>query len=93
MEVQGVSWRKSSYSSNGGDQCVEVGSDQDAVLVRDTKQHGRGQIHAFTAREWRAFVASVKAVARLQRDGSGRQRHGAAPARSELKLPWGALAY
>lgn len=71
MERKGGSWRKSSLSSNGGASCVEVGHGQDAVLVRDTKQHGRGQVHAFTAGEWRTFVASVKAAGRL-RTGSQR---------------------
>jgi hypothetical protein len=71
MEGKEGNWRKSSLSSNGGATCVEVGHGRDAVLVRDTKQHGRGQVHAFTAREWRAFVASVKAAGRLQ---TGSQR-------------------
>jgi hypothetical protein len=65
MESTGMKWRKSSHSSTGGDQCVEVGHGHHTVIVRDTKQHGRGQIHAFTAEEWRAFVASVKDVARF----------------------------
>lgn len=69
MESTDVSWRKSSYSSNGGDACVEVGHGQDVVLVRDTKDHGHGQVHAFMAEEWRTFVASVKAVGRLPTAG------------------------
>lgn len=56
----------SSLSRNGGDNCVEVGHGQDAVLVRDAKQHGRGQIHTFTAEEWRASVASVKTIGPFQ---------------------------
>ena len=39
---------------------MEAASHDGAVLVRDTKQHGRGQVHRFTVGEWRAFVASVK---------------------------------
>jgi hypothetical protein len=35
-------WHTSSYSSNGGVQCVEAGRVPGAVLVRDTTQHGRG---------------------------------------------------
>lgn len=66
MEGKERNWRKSSLSSNGGATCVEVGHGHDAVLVRDTKQHGRGQVHTFTDREWRAFVASVKATGRLR---------------------------
>jgi hypothetical protein len=30
------------------------------VFVRDTKDHGRGQVHTFTAGEWRAFVVGIK---------------------------------
>lgn len=57
-----MSWRKSSYSGAAND-CVEAASRDDAVLVRDTKNHGRGQVHSFTADEWRAFTATVKASA------------------------------
>jgi len=28
--------------------------------VRDTKDHGHGPVHAFTASGWRVFVASVR---------------------------------
>ena len=63
MEDTGdLGWRKSSFSSNGGETCVEVGQDCGTVLVRDTEQHGRGQVHTFGAEEWREFVASVKAI-------------------------------
>lgn len=54
-----LSWRKSSFSGNGG-QCVEASSHNGTVMVRDTKDHGLGQLHAFTAEEWRAFVAGLK---------------------------------
>ena len=61
MEGTTISWRKSSYSGNGGANCVEVADRQGAVLVRDTKQHGHGQVHRFTAEAWRAFMVDVKA--------------------------------
>ena len=60
MEHPSVSWRKSSYSENGGANCVEVAGHDGTVMVRDTKQHGRGQVHRFTAQTWRAFVAALK---------------------------------
>jgi hypothetical protein len=53
-------WRTSSHSNAAGE-CVEAGQAQGAVLVRDTKQHGRGQVHRFTAAEWREFIARIKA--------------------------------
>jgi Domain of unknown function (DUF397) len=55
-----VTWRTSSYSGGNGGQCVEAGSASGAVLVRDTKQDGRGPVLAFSAGAWRAFAATVK---------------------------------
>jgi hypothetical protein len=54
-------WRKSSFSGNGGGSCVEVADYHGVILVRDTKDHGHGPIHRFTADEWTAFVAGVRA--------------------------------
>jgi len=36
-----VSWRKSSYSGGSGGNCIEVGSGQDVIVVRDTKDRPR----------------------------------------------------
>lgn len=52
-------WRKSSYSGNGGNDCVEVGRAGSAVAVRDTKDRD-GVTLGLTATVWAAFVASVK---------------------------------
>ncbi|HUZ22331.1 MAG TPA: DUF397 domain-containing protein [Streptosporangiaceae bacterium] len=53
-------WRKSSFSGNGGGNCVEVGQAADGtILVRDTKDRG-GAAHRYTPAEWRAFVAGVR---------------------------------
>jgi hypothetical protein len=61
METQiDTGWRKSSYSGNGGGDCVEVGGSASHVLVRDTRSRERGHV-TLTAEEWRAFVADVKA--------------------------------
>jgi hypothetical protein len=51
-------WRKSSYSANGGQNCVEV-ADDSAVLVRDTTNRDGGTL-AFSAQAWQAFVDGVK---------------------------------
>jgi hypothetical protein len=40
---------------------MEAASEDGAVLVRDSKQHGDGWIHRYTAAEWRAFLGAVKA--------------------------------
>lgn len=52
-------WRKSSFSNNGG--CVEVSPlTGGGVAVRDSKHRG-GAVLRFTATEWAAFVAGVRA--------------------------------
>jgi hypothetical protein len=62
MENLDQSWRKSSYSGDGGASCVEVGQARGTVLVRDTKQHGHGQVHRFTPAAWQTFICDLKAV-------------------------------
>jgi hypothetical protein len=59
-------WRKSSYSGDGGSNCVEVGNDS-AVLVRDTKDR-TGPMLRFTPDAWNAFAKQVKAGASLSSD-------------------------
>ncbi|MGA2830330.1 MAG: DUF397 domain-containing protein [Streptosporangiaceae bacterium] len=51
-------WRKSSYSGNGGSDCVEVAA-ADHVLVRDTKNPA-GPALSFTPAGWLAFTRAVK---------------------------------
>jgi hypothetical protein len=59
MERLDPRWRKSSYSGNGGADCVETGSIPGAVLVRDTKDRD-GAVLTFTAAAWCAFAAELK---------------------------------
>ncbi|MEK2489932.1 DUF397 domain-containing protein [Kitasatospora purpeofusca] len=55
-----VSWRKSSYSNNGG-QCVEIAPDIPGLVpVRDSKDPS-GPVLAFPSDAWNAFVAAVHA--------------------------------
>jgi Domain of unknown function (DUF397) len=58
MEVTDLKWRKASYSSNGGNDCVEVGK-ADRVLVRDTTDR-TGPVLAFSPSAWRRFAGQVK---------------------------------
>jgi Domain of unknown function (DUF397) len=58
MEGIGQGWRKSSYSGNGGADCVEVGHNLGRVLVRDTKHRDGGAL-SFPVEAWRAFVIGV----------------------------------
>jgi hypothetical protein len=63
-----IRWRKSSYSGGNGGECVQVaapGGDSAVgaaglLLVRDSKDAG-GPVLAFTARQWRAFTAGLRA--------------------------------
>jgi len=59
MERLNPAWRKSSYSGNGGANCVETGSIPGAVIVRDTTNRDGGTL-AFTADAWRAFAEELK---------------------------------
>jgi Domain of unknown function (DUF397) len=58
MEGSDMNWRKSSYSSNGGGNCVEVGND-DRVFVRDTADRS-GPILSFTTQAWAKFTSSLR---------------------------------
>jgi hypothetical protein len=53
-------WRKSSYSGNGGGNCVEVASNlPDIVAVRDSKDPD-GLRLACTREAWSEFVQDIK---------------------------------
>lgn len=51
-------WRKSSYSTPQGNNCVEVASAPEAIGVRDTKNRHAGTL-AVSRATWTAFVHSV----------------------------------
>ena len=51
-------WRKSSYSGNGGNDCVEVAA-SGRVYVRDTKDRD-GSVLRFSQQTWRRFADQVK---------------------------------
>ncbi|MDH6138930.1 hypothetical protein P3T35_000919 [Kitasatospora sp. GP30] len=60
VDLSGASWRKSSYSGNGGT-CVEVADGFPGVMpVRDSKDPEGGAL-VVPADAWRAFVGAVKA--------------------------------
>ncbi len=61
MDLSGAKWRKASYSSVNGGNCVEVASNLPRIIaVRDSKDPG-GPALAFTPAEWRAFTTGLKA--------------------------------
>jgi hypothetical protein len=57
-----LNWRTSSYSGNGGGNCVEVADAGSRVMVRDTKHRGAGTL-AFTADAWQTFTRSLRLAA------------------------------
>ncbi|SDO96226.1 DUF397 domain-containing protein [Actinacidiphila guanduensis] len=59
--LDGVAWRKSSYSNQEGGDCVEVAvPSPTAIAVRDSKNpHGPALV--FTADAWTSFVDAVRA--------------------------------
>jgi len=56
-------WRKSSYSGNGGGNCVEVAAD-DRVMVRDSQDRA-GTVLQFPSAAWRKFADQVKRLLKL----------------------------
>jgi hypothetical protein len=53
-------WRKSSFSSANGSNCVEVAEVAEAMAVRDSKdRHGSALL--FTPTSWTAFIDAVRA--------------------------------
>ena len=61
-----IRWRKSSYSGNGGSDCVEVAA-ADRVLVRDSKQNRAGPVLHFTPAAWRRFTEGRSLISDLPR--------------------------
>lgn len=58
--VQGstpIVWRRASFCGTG--ECVEVTRDDDAIVIRDSKNPAFNL--RYTRQEWRAFVLGVKA--------------------------------
>ncbi|GII80988.1 hypothetical protein Sru01_59700 [Sphaerisporangium rufum] len=60
MDLSTAKWRKSSWSSGDGGQCVEVAGNLPGVIaVRDSKNPG-GPALVVSPAEWRAFVQAVR---------------------------------
>ena len=53
-----TSWRKSSYSVNGGTNCVEAGHAPGAVVVRDTTDRG-GITLSVSPAAWTRFLTTL----------------------------------
>jgi predicted secreted Zn-dependent protease len=53
-----IGWRRASFC--GGGECVEVGAQDDMIVVRDSKEPS-GFTLRYSKTEWQAFIAGVKA--------------------------------
>ncbi|MFH8556984.1 DUF397 domain-containing protein [Streptomyces celluloflavus] len=61
LDLTGATWRKSSHSDGGADNCVEVADGfPGAVPVRDSKTPA-GDVLLFPAETWSAFINNLKA--------------------------------
>ena len=60
MEGTDLNWRTSSYSGNGGANCVEIGHQPGLLLIRDTKDNGRGPVLKVTPAQWQRFTTTIK---------------------------------
>ncbi|MGW2268871.1 DUF397 domain-containing protein [Streptomyces yangpuensis] len=59
-DLNGLSWRTSSYSNSDGANCVEVSDDlPGAVPVRDSKLSDTGPVIVFAAPAWVSFIRTV----------------------------------
>ncbi|MBZ9595351.1 MULTISPECIES: DUF397 domain-containing protein [Streptomyces] len=59
-DVNGLSWRKSSYSNSESNSCVEVSDDlPGAVPVRDSKLADTGPVIVVAAAAWVSFIRTV----------------------------------
>ena len=63
METIDQRWRKSSYSGNGGGNCVEVATNMPGVIaVRDSKDPD-GPVLMISRDEWASFITRVQSTA------------------------------
>ncbi|QKG23078.1 DUF397 domain-containing protein [Actinomadura verrucosospora] len=59
MDLNNVSWRKSSHSTNNGGDCVELAALPNAVAARDSKDPDGPKLE-FDRRSFGEFLARVK---------------------------------
>ncbi|WP_306434483.1 DUF397 domain-containing protein [Actinomadura roseirufa] len=55
-----MSWRKSSYSGNGGPDCVELARLSNAVIGTRDSTNPDGPKHAFTVAEMAALFEAIR---------------------------------
>lgn len=60
MDIIRATWRTSSYSGDNDGNCVEVGTPDQAVAVRDSQDRSGPQL-AFASAAWAVFARQLKA--------------------------------
>jgi hypothetical protein len=60
-QLDGRTWRKSSYSGSNGGNCIEITTAPNAVAVRDSNDP-HGPVLTFTGQDWQRFAGQLKAV-------------------------------
>lgn len=65
MQSLTAPWRKSSYSTNGGQNCVEAASASGEILIRDTADRERGPVLRLTSRAFADFTTRIRQDAAL----------------------------
>ena len=60
MQTLSAPWRKSSYSGNGGQSCVEAASGSGVVLIRDTKDCEHGPVLRVTPAAFSEFITRIR---------------------------------
>ena len=68
-------WRTSSYTGNGGGNCVEAADQSADVLVRDTKDRS-GPVLRFSTDAWQTFTRQLKRSLTTGPTGSADARRG-----------------
>ncbi|MDL4774983.1 MULTISPECIES: DUF397 domain-containing protein [Thermomonosporaceae] len=61
LDLNNTRWRKSSRSSDQGDQCVEVASTSGAMAVRDSKD-AEGPILFIDHRDFQRLASAIKSL-------------------------------
>ena len=57
--AEALTWRKSSYSTSNGGNCVEVATASHMIAVRDSKKPA-GTVLTVNLDSWRAFTQDTK---------------------------------
>ena len=62
-QLDGRTWRKSSYSGSNGGNCIEISIGLGTVAIRDSND-SRGPVLTVSGRHWQRFADQVKAAPR-----------------------------